>query len=232
MWYNGYLTSITKLLTAPLQSTKLQDLKHEIAERIGPLSHTSKMPCPSWGISAHRCLLGSQLAQIEGSICSHCYVKKGRYNFNRVQDTLERRYRGFADVDWVPLMALNITLHRTSHFRWFDSGDLQSAEMLAKIKAVARLTPDVEYWLPTQERGLVRQAETEDPCPPNLLIRLSTVMVDEVPNIKGWPWYSTAGSVDHREGLHMCPAETQDNKCQNCRACWDRRIEIVKYRLH
>ncbi len=42
-------------------------------------------------------------------------------------------------------------------FRWFDSGDLQSVEMVRDIVAVAERTPEIRHWLPTREYATVRE---------------------------------------------------------------------------
>src|SRR5947207_15588532 len=69
--------------------------RNRLAETItGGLSFTSKMPCPSWGIPATRCKIGSVLAQRDGSVCSRCYAMRGRYQFEAVQRKLEERYQG------------------------------------------------------------------------------------------------------------------------------------------
>src|SRR4051812_44911773 len=100
--------------------------RHGRAEEItGGLSHTTKMPAPSWGISATRCQLGSLLAQKAGTTCSKCYALKGRYKFSNVQRKLEQRYQGLFDPLWTPAMVYLIAWHCDRYFRFFDSGDLQ-----------------------------------------------------------------------------------------------------------
>lgn len=82
-----------------------EDLKtvsrNRLAEQIiGGLSFTQKMPCPSIGVSAYRCKIGSVLAEQENSTCSACYARKGRYVFDQVQKKLEQRYQGLFDPLW------------------------------------------------------------------------------------------------------------------------------------
>jgi hypothetical protein len=48
----------------------------------GGMSFTQKMPCPSIGICAYRCNLGAVLAAKEGTTCSECYARSGRYMFS------------------------------------------------------------------------------------------------------------------------------------------------------
>src|SRR5207253_2204665 len=82
----------------PLYASDLEEdlttvSRNRLAETItGGLSMISKMPCPSWGISAFRCRVGSVLARTEGTTCSTCYARKGRYSFGKVQAKLEERY--------------------------------------------------------------------------------------------------------------------------------------------
>ena len=49
----------------------------DIEKKIGTLSNPSKMPSYAWGISAKKCLTGSKLAKIPGTICNKCYALKG-----------------------------------------------------------------------------------------------------------------------------------------------------------
>lgn len=96
-----------------------------LAERItGGLSLTTKMPCPSWGISATRCRIGQALARREGTVCSGCYALRGRYRFAAVQARLEARYRGLFHPLWTPAMVFLVRYFCDRYFRLFDSGDL------------------------------------------------------------------------------------------------------------
>ncbi len=36
---------------------------------VGGLSHTTKMPCPSYGLPTHACIRGQKLAKVSGTIC-------------------------------------------------------------------------------------------------------------------------------------------------------------------
>src|SRR5205814_1157680 len=94
--------------------------RNRAAEKItGGLSFTTKMPCPSCGISAFRCQLGSILAEKEGTVCHECYAQKGRYRFGAVQAKLEERYRGLFNPLWTPAMVFLIRWHAEGYFRWF-----------------------------------------------------------------------------------------------------------------
>lgn len=116
--------------------------------------------------------------------------------------------------------------------RWHDSGDLQSVEHLQKICDVAFLTPRIRHWLPTQELGMVRQHLAQGgEIPPNLTIRVSSVMIDEQAK-RSWPQTSSVFKTKTPEGSHVCPAPKQDHKCGSCRACWKKNVPHIAYEFH
>ncbi len=45
------------------------------------LSKPSKMPGYGWSTPASRCITGSKLRRIKGSVCHGCYAMKNRYVF-------------------------------------------------------------------------------------------------------------------------------------------------------
>jgi hypothetical protein len=192
----------------------------------GGLSAPGKMPGPAWSIPAESCGIGSLLRKVAGSPCSSCYALKGRYYYPNVKAALVRRLAVWkADrAQWREAMVASILKqkHKVTHFRWFDSGDIQGPEMLADIIRIARALPDVSFWLPSQEHALVRRASK---LPPNLIIRLSSPKVGKA-LAPGFPSSSVEG-----EGF-KCPASTQDNKCGDCRACWNPKIERISYVKH
>jgi hypothetical protein len=93
---------------------------------------------------------------------------------------------------------------------------------------VARNVPDVRVWLPTREYAVVRECASE--IPENLTVRVSAHMVDAEPP-SWWPTTSTVVS-GQEPGDGICPAREQENACGECRACWDRDVANVAYRLH
>ena len=216
-------------------------------EIIGGLSRTSKMPGLSWSISAEECKTGAVLRKVPGSVCEGCYALKGRYRMPNVTAALDRRLQALSDPRWVEAMVIALK-HRVStrcpFFRWFDSGDLQGLRHLRKILKVCEATPDIWHWLPTREDKIVsRQARTIS-IPNNLVIRVSAPMVhthaDVAPLGSGLSssvmvtslenWRQLVDQNDHT--VHHCPAPLQENKCGDCRACWDDGIRHVIYKKH
>jgi hypothetical protein len=122
-------------------------------------------------------------------------------------------------------MATSIIETKTGFFRWHDSGDLQSLDHLKKIFEVCKLTPGIQHWLPTREASIISCIQADE-VPKNLIIRLSAHKVDGKA-ATFWPWTSTVVTSEK-----TCPAAEQDNKCKDCRACWDRNIPNVAYGKH
>lgn len=191
---------------------------NKLAEKItGGLSITSKMPCPSWGLPATRCKIGSVLARKEGTVCHSCYARKGRYAFPAVQRKLQKRYRGIFHELWTPSMIFLIRWYAERYFRWFDSGDVQGVNHLRNICTIAEHT-NVRHWLPTRE---IKTARAVRP-PENLVIRVSACEIDGEPQ-----------DFEHTSGVVTQGATclAQDG-CGSCRMCWDRAVKHVSYRLH
>ena len=198
-------------------------LKKEARVITGGLSAPSKMPGPAYNLPASQCITGSKLVNVPGSVCHGCYALKGRYRFNNVQQALQRRATSIKHPDWVDAMVSLIMGHK--YFRWHDSGDIQSVEHLKKIFEVCKRTPSTKHWMPTREARFLKLLDP-DIIPPNLIIRMSSHMIDQKP-VKFWPWTSTVST----EGK-TCPAQDQGNKCASCRACWDRSVPNITYPKH
>lgn len=200
------------------------------AERVtGTLSKPSKMPGLAYGIPAKRCSIGSILRNIPNSVCSDCYALKGRYVFANVQAAQEYRFQSLKHPDWVPAMVFQITRRKVEWFRWHDSGDIQGIWHLAKICEVAAQCPDVGFWLPTRELGIVKYYLIQGGIvPDNLTIRLSAHMIDgKVPS----SMLNTSTVVSDTDTA-SCPARFQDGKCGSCRKCWDKEVLNVSYPQH
>lgn len=223
---------------------------------IGSIGFPSKMPGTSFGISAHACLAGQELAKLPGSICSNCYALRDKMSWPKVQLAYRRRLEGLSHPNWVGAMVRLLLHYHAAPFRridlglrgkklarvgsrlrlnpmgfhrWHESGDLQSVEHLAKIVEVCRRTPNIKHWLPTRELAILRAWDGE--VPPNLTIRVSATMIDGPPP-NGWKQSSTVHSRTPPKGVHECPAYKQEHQCKDCRACWSRDVPVVSYLQH
>ena len=189
----------------------------------GSLSKPSKMPGWSIGLPAKECKTGGKLQKVKGSVCYDCYALKGCYVFKVVQQAQYRRLAAIKDPQWVEAMAHLINSKRPRVFRWHDSGDVQDLEHLQKIYEVCRLTPSKRHWMPTREAWIKQHLQDK---PANLVIRLSSPMVDQEP-VSSWPNTSTVVTSGA-----SCPAPKQNNECGSCRQCWDSSIKNISYGKH
>jgi hypothetical protein len=69
----------------------------------------------------------------------------------------------------------------SGYFRWHDSGDLQDVAHLAKLVEIARALPDIKFWLPIREYGIIASFLRTDSIPENLIVRLSAYMIEGEP---------------------------------------------------
>jgi len=189
----------------------------------GSLSKPSKMPGWSIGLPAKECKTGGKLRDVKGSVCYDCYALKGCYVFKVVQQAQYRRLAAIKDPQWVEAMAHLINSKRPRVFRWHDSGDVQDLEHLQKIYEVCRLTPSKRHWMPTREAWIKDHLHDK---PDNLVIRLSSPMVDQGP-VSSWPNTSTVVTSGA-----SCPAPKQNNECGTCRNCWNPEIKNISYGIH
>lgn len=215
-------------------------------------SGNTKMPGSTFAIATNACNVGSKLRDLKGSVCHRCYAAK----LEKMRPSVRISYQNNLDkavaliatnpVLWAEAMAFQINLAAMSsgeyYHRWFDSGDLQSVEMLYAICLVCKLTPNISHWLPTREAAIVdKYMASFDWLPENLTLRMSSVMIDDKP-IMRWANTSTVHSKKKvPQGSHLCPAKSdahralsKDGKtanCGTCRACWDRMVENVSYPL-
>lgn len=205
--------------------------KKEAEAIVGTLSSPSKMPCYGYSIPATHCKTGSKLHSMPDTVCSKCYALKGRYVFPNVQAAMQRRLASIDDPRWVPAMAALIASTKNPHFRWHDSGDVQSVAHLTRIAQVAELTPNVMHWLPTREYNIVESyLDIYNEFPANLVVRVSAHHVDTAAPKR----FSHTSTVQRSQAAigFACRAPSQGNQCGDCRACWDKTIGNVSYFEH
>lgn len=213
--------------------------KSEAQAIVGGLSAPSKMPGPSYSISALDCQTGQRLRQVKGSVCASCYACKGRYVFGSVKTAHARRLSTIvgaladdaARAKWVAAMVT--LLQGVEYFRWHDSGDLQSVEHFGLIAEVAAATPDTRHWLPTKEpRYVSRWQAAGGTLPGNLVVRVSAPMVDTIAPLGPLHVSSVHKHRPANRGAHVCPAPAQGGVCGDCRACWTPTVREVSYAAH
>ena len=210
------------------------------AKALGNVSTgNSKMPGTTFAIDAFACKTGSKLAKVKGTPCNVCYARKLQKLRPRVDQgwkaNLSKYETAFAQgalSSWVQALAFQILRYNTDGYhRWFDSGDLQSANMLDAICQVCRLTPKIRHWLPTQERRIVNEYFDSHPRPSNLVVRVSASKIDGALPSGHKHTSNVFTSADHIRDQE-CEARKRGNKCGPCRACWSEDVRNVSYPKH
>jgi hypothetical protein len=220
----------------------------EAKQIAGGLSAPSKMPGFAYGLPAQACVTGRKLAEtLEHSVCTKCYAhNRGNYRFENVKIAQNQRLTSIKDPKWVEAMVTLIgdsTDPEDPYFRWHDSGDLQDDLHFEKICQIAEQLPNIYFWLPTQERAIVKRVTRTRPIPENLVVRFSDPQIGmEGKSVGG---YLTSGVAPRRlsEKWHLyviqgtsdtwyCPAHLQGNECGHCRRCWDSEVKRIVYLEH
>lgn len=206
----------------------------EAITKTGGLSNPSKMPSTSYSIPAEMCKTGAKLRKIKGSVCEKCYALKGFYKMPNVKESLKRRLKTIYSKDWPKAISYLINIKSNMFHRWHDSGDLQSVEHLNQIAKVCRQTKKVTHWLPTREFAFVKEFKKKHRIPSNLVVRLSSHMVNERLQTKELnSMVTTKENIKNLDkDIFVCPSSKQENKCLDCRACWSRKIKTVAYIKH
>ena len=213
-------------------------------------SQTEKMPWESWDLPAWLCQTGSKLVKVKGSICNGCYALKGRYIFGskKKADLARMEQIGGSLQDWQDSFIeyfqgkLKRLKAEKRYFRWFTSGDLQSVDMLVAIVNIAKAVPEIKFWLPTKEHGMLREYQSlYGEFPANLIVRASMFMVDQVPSSGlGLPTSTVISTPINADIRHenVCPASLRSFNgeakvnCDDCRKCWDKDYKNVAYIYH
>ena len=209
------------------------------AKLLGNISKgNTKMPGTTFAIDAFACNTGSKLAKIAGTPCSVCYAR----HLQRIRPSVDQgwkanlaKFNQAVATDnltaWIDAITFQILRYNTDlHHRWFDSGDLQSVEMLKAICEVCNLTPQIKHWLPTQERAIVQEFKRSNKIPANLVIRVSASKINgNLPNADNTSNVFT--TTDHIHGTDGKALE-RGNNCGPCRACWSHDVKNVSYPKH
>lgn len=199
-----------KLARGDVGSSKLSF--DEAWDLVGGMSETSKTGL-SYGLPIWSCKTGRELAKIPGSTCAKCYASKGKYGTCSVKRAQARRLASLDHPRWKEAMAIILEekSRPLTHYRWHDSGDLQSMQHLQDIVDLAELLPQINFWLPTKEYQLITAYQAAGgKWPKNLTLRVSASMIDkEAPGgfMTGSSVHSSRAKGEQFEarGAFLCP---------------------------
>jgi hypothetical protein len=198
------------------------------------ISITSKLDgIRSWSLQALDTCPGSIASPGElVPACKGCYATTGNYRFANVKAPRLHNQTDWQRLEWVDDMVA--ALNKDRYFRWFDSGDMYHIGLAEKMLEVMQRTPWVSHWLPTRMhkfpkfRGVLQQMKAL----PNVSVRFSS------DSVTGEYTKSLHGSViiptpsDVQDGMTLCEAYAHGGKCNGCRACYDKAVDVIAYPAH
>lgn len=197
------------------------------------LSKTSKLDgILSWSLQAIDTCPGS-IDTVNGGLvpaCQGCYATTGNYNYPNVKAPRISNKEDWQRDEWVNEMV--IALDSSRYFRWLDSGDIYSVDLAEKVFQVMQATPWCNHWLPTRMYKFPKFAKVlaKMQALPNVVVRFSSDSVtgEIVPGVTT----STIFSGDVPTGAIECKAYQHEGKCNGCRACYSKDVQVIAYKAH
>lgn len=201
------------------------------------LSKTSKLDgILSWSLQAIETCPGSIKETVDGipvlvDACKGCYATTGFYQFSPAKAARAFNKDDWKRDEWVQDMI--IALDSSRYFRWFDSGDVYDIRLAEKIYAVMAGTPHCKHWMPTRMHKfdkfkpvLERMNKLE-----NVVVRYSSDSINGG-TVAGVYTSTIVESVADAGTAVACRAYESEGKCNGCRACWNKAVDVVAYVAH
>jgi hypothetical protein len=197
------------------------------------LSKTSKLDgIMSWSLNALDTCQGSINPVTKELVpaCQGCYATTGNYRFPNVRAPRDFNKQDWQRDDWVSDMVQ--ALDNSRFFRWFDSGDMYDIRLAENIYQVMNLTPHVKHWLPTRMHKFTKYDRIINLMMklPNVVVRLSSDSVTG--EIINGLTTSTIFSDTLPSGAFECKAYEHEGKCNGCRACYSKDVQVIAYKAH
>ena len=214
----------------------MKKLNAAIAQAWPRISVTSKLDgIRSWSLQALDTCPGSiESPGVLVDACKGCYATTGNYVFANVKAPREYNRTDWMRLDWCDNMVQELL--KDEYFRWLDSGDLFSVALAEKVLEVMIRTPWVDHWLPTRMYKFPKFRQVLDAMRalPNVSVRFSadSVTGEYIPGLHGSVIGASADTYQAAPGVSLCRAYEHEGRCNGCRACWDKSIDLIAYPAH
>jgi hypothetical protein len=197
------------------------------------LSKTSKLDgILSWSLQAVDTCPASK--NPDGTLvpaCAGCYATTGNYNYPNVKAPRLFNREDWKRAEWVQDMVQ--ALDSSRYFRWFDSGDCYDIRLAEKILQIMTLTPWCKHWMPTRMHKFEKFKSVLDAMNSldNVVVRFSSDSING--GLVAGAYTSTiVASVEMAGTAVACRAYESEGKCNGCRACWNKAVDVVAYIAH
>ena len=201
------------------------------------LSKTSKLDgILSWSLQAIETCPGAISEVVDGvavlvDACKGCYATTGFYQFAPAKNMRAFNKDDWKRDEWVNDMI--IALDSSRYFRWFDSGDVYDIRLAEKIFAVMAGTPHCKHWMPTRMHKFDKFKPVLDRMNKldNVVVRFSSDSING--GLVAGAYTSTiVETVDDAGTMTACRAYENEGKCNGCRACWNKAVDVIAYVAH
>jgi hypothetical protein len=203
------------------------------------LSKTSKMPCESFSLPAHKSCIGTKDSQGNlKPVCANCYAVKGTYRWKAAQNLRDHNYKYLIKYNNYEKFEKEMIEHfdktRNPYFRWFDSGDIVNNDMLYSLYKICQYSPHINHWIPTKTREILDdELFTKLESLENVTVRYSSPSVDGTYSSIHGSTVIQKGQKVNTSKVYPCPVGIEEDRknCGDCRACWhDERV--IAYTEH
>jgi len=127
-----------------------------------------------------------------------------------------------------------IALDSSRYFRFFDSGDMYSIELANKMLELCTKATWVKFWIPTRMYKFKKFQSVIDKMQAlsNVVVRFSSDSV-QGQTVEGLTT-STIFSEESQlpSNATICRAYEHEGKCNGCRACYNKEVELIAYKSH
>ena len=198
------------------------------------LSKTSKLDgILSWSLQALETCPASK--NKDGSLvdaCKGCYATTGNYNYPNVKLPRALNKEDWKRAEWVDDMVK--ALDSSRYFRFFDSGDMYSLELAEKMLELCTRADGVKFWIPTRMHKFKKfhSVIAKMQALPNVVVRFSSDSVQG----ETIPGFTTSTIFSEEDQLPsnatICKAYEHEGKCNGCRACYDKDVQVIAYKSH
>jgi len=198
------------------------------------ISVTSKLDgIRSWSLEALETCPGSWAEPgVLVPACAGCYATTGNYRYPNVKAPRAHNKTDWQRMDWTDDMVQELQNDR--FFRWFDSGDMYSVALAEKMLEVMQRTPWCSHWLPTRMHKFPKFAMVIRAMQalPNVMVRPSSdsIVGEFLPGLHGS--VIVPDSRVNPDMVTLCRAYEHGGRCNGCRACWDKSIDLIAYPAH